>query len=60
MGSIIDEVTGLFNWPNPSSRTVVLGSTRLLAEMSTRYIHGGKGRPVRKADKLTAICEPSV
>jgi hypothetical protein len=26
-------------------------------EMSTRNIPGGKGRPARKADNLTAICE---
>jgi hypothetical protein len=29
-------------------------------EMSTRNLPGGKGRPVRKAEKLTAICEPTV
>jgi hypothetical protein len=34
-----------------------LGSTQPLTEMSTRNISGGKGRPVRKADNLTAICE---
>jgi hypothetical protein len=28
--------------------------------MSTRNIPGGKGRPARKADNLTAICEPTV
>jgi hypothetical protein len=27
-GSIPDEVTGLFNWPNPSSLTMALGSTQ--------------------------------
>jgi hypothetical protein len=32
-----------FNWPNPSSRTVVLGSTQPLTEMSTRKIPGGGG-----------------
>jgi hypothetical protein len=37
-----------------------LGSTQSLTEMSTRYLPGGKGRPVRKADNLTAICEPIV
>jgi hypothetical protein len=31
--------------PNPSRRTMALGSTRPLAEMSTRNIPGGKGRP---------------
>jgi hypothetical protein len=29
-----------FHWPNPSSRTVALGSTQPLTEMSTRYIPG--------------------
>jgi hypothetical protein len=48
-----------FNWPNPSSRTMALGSTQPLTEMSTRKISGGKG-PARKADNLTAICEPTV
>jgi hypothetical protein len=28
--------------------------------MSTRNLPGGKIRPVRKADNLTAICEPIV
>jgi hypothetical protein len=37
-----------------------LGSTQPLTEMSTRNLPRGKGRPVRKADKLTAICEPIV
>jgi hypothetical protein len=33
---------------------MALGSTQALTEMSTRNLPGGKGRPVRKADKLTA------
>jgi hypothetical protein len=57
-GSILDEVTGIFNWLNPSSRAMVLGSTQPLTEMSTRNLLGGKGRPARKADNFTAICEP--
>jgi hypothetical protein len=56
---IPDEVY-FFNLPNPSSRTMALGSTQPLIEMSTRNIPGGKGRPARKADNLTAICEPIV
>jgi hypothetical protein len=38
-----------FNWPNPFRRTMVLGSTQLLTEMSTRNLHGGikGGRRVR-------------
>jgi hypothetical protein len=43
--SIPDEVIGFFNWPNPSSRTMSLGSTQPLTEMSTRNLPGGKGRP---------------
>jgi hypothetical protein len=38
---------------------MALGSTQPLTEMSTRNL-GGKGRPARRADKLTAICEPTV
>jgi hypothetical protein len=50
-----------FNLPNPSSRTMALGSTQPLTEMSTRNISGGEGkRPERKADNLAAICEPTV
>jgi hypothetical protein len=45
--------------PNPSSRTIALRSTQPLTEMSTRAL-GGEGRPARKADKLTVICEPIV
>jgi hypothetical protein len=55
VGSIPDEVTGFLHWPNPSSRTMALGSTQPLIEMSTRYLPGCKGLPVRKADNLTAI-----
>jgi hypothetical protein len=60
VGSILDEVIGFFNRPNPSSRTIALGSNQPLTEMSTRNLPGGKGRPARKADNLTAICEPIV
>jgi hypothetical protein len=59
-GSIPDEVTGLFILPNLSSNTMALGLTQPLTEMSTRNIPGGKGRPARKADNLTAIFEPIV
>jgi hypothetical protein len=31
----------IFNWPNPSSRTMYLGSTQRLTEMSTRNILRG-------------------
>jgi hypothetical protein len=59
-GLIPDEITGFFNWPNPSSRTMALGSTETLTEMSTRNLLGGKERPARKSDNLTAIYEPIV
>jgi hypothetical protein len=39
---------------------MALGSTQPVTEISTRNLPGGKGRPVRKADNLTAICEPTV
>jgi hypothetical protein len=39
---------------------VALGSTQPLTEMSARNLPGGKGRPARKADNLTAICEPVI
>jgi hypothetical protein len=60
-GSYPDAVIGFFffNLPNPSSRTMALGLTQPLTEMSTRNIPGGKGRLARKAD-LTSICEPIV
>jgi hypothetical protein len=45
------------NWPNSSSRTMVLWSTQPLTEMNTRTLPGGKGRLARRADNLTAICE---
>ena len=37
-GSIPHVVTGIFHWQNPSGRTMVLGSTQPLTEMSTRNI----------------------
>jgi hypothetical protein len=58
-GSGPDEVN-FFNWPNPSNRTMALESTQPLTEMSTRNLPGGNGRPVRKADNITGICEPTV
>jgi hypothetical protein len=43
-----------FDWPNPPNRTMALGSTQ-------KWVSGiflvGKGRPARKVDKPTAICE---
>jgi hypothetical protein len=39
---------------------MTVGSTQPLREMGTRNLPGGKGRPARKADNLTAICESIV
>jgi hypothetical protein len=52
-----------FNLPNLCSRTLSLGFTQLLPEVSTRnkqMFLGFRARPVRKADNRTAICEPIV
>jgi hypothetical protein len=40
-GSIPDVVIGLFHRHNPSDRTMALGSTQPLTEMSTRSISWG-------------------
>ena len=40
-GSILIGVTEIFHWHNPSGRTVALGSTQPLTEMSTRCVSGG-------------------
>jgi hypothetical protein len=47
--SIPDGIIGIFQWLNPSSRTMVLGSTQPLTEMSTNNISWGDkgGRCVR-------------
>jgi hypothetical protein len=37
---------------------MTLGSTKPLIERGTKNLPGGKGRPARKAENLTAICEP--
>jgi hypothetical protein len=37
---------------------MALGSTQPLVELSTRNLPGGKLWSARKADKLTAMCEP--
>jgi hypothetical protein len=57
-----DEVAGFFNWPNPSRRTMTLGYTQPLTEMSSRNLPVVKGdRSVRKADRhLWADCLENV
>jgi hypothetical protein len=49
-----------FNLPNPSSRTMALGSTQPLTEMSNRNLPGAKKQPVCTADNLAAIYEMDV
>jgi hypothetical protein len=60
MGSIPDEVITFFNWPNPSSCTMALGSTQPLTETRAKNFPWGKGGLAGKADILTTICEPTV
>ena len=40
-GSIPDGVIRIFHWHNPSDRTMSLGSTQSLTEMSTKTISWG-------------------
>jgi hypothetical protein len=48
-----DEVIRFLNVPNPSSRTIALGSTQHITEMSTRNLPEGKGRPVVRRVRVT-------
>ena len=64
-GSIPACVIGIFYRHNTSDRTMALGSTQPLTEMSTRSISWGWERLVREAENLTTIlgrchvfCEP--
>jgi hypothetical protein len=52
---IKNDIIGIFHWRNPSGRTMVLGSTQSLTEMSTRSISCGVKAAVRKADNLTTF-----
>jgi hypothetical protein len=47
-----------FNLSNSSSRTMALGFTQPLTEMSTRRSFWVKARPEPRVDNFTAICEP--
>jgi hypothetical protein len=49
-GSILDGIIGIFHWHYPSGRTMALGLTQGLTEMSTRNISWG-----RRADNLTTF-----
>jgi hypothetical protein len=55
---VSDEVD-LFGLPNSSSRTMALGSTQPLTEMSNRNLPGGEELPARRADNLAVIYEPN-
>jgi hypothetical protein len=50
----------IFNLPNPSSRTMAVGSTQPPTEMSARNFSGSKKLPARRGDNLAAICEPNI
>jgi hypothetical protein len=56
-----DEVD-IFNLPNPSSRTMTLGSTQVSNrnEYQESSGGGGKKRPACRADNLAAVYEPNV
>jgi len=61
-GSILDGAIWIFHWHNPSSRTMALGLTQPLTEMSTRNVwvpvtfpRGGLKQPVCRADNLTTF-----
>jgi len=54
-GSIPDGVIGIFHWHNPSGRTMALGLTQPLTQMSSRNISWGLRRPVRRVDNLTTF-----
>jgi hypothetical protein len=59
--NLIDEITGFFSWPNPSSRTMALGSTQPLTEMSTRNLPGVQraAGPVRLTTSLPSVSRMS-
>jgi len=55
-GSIPGGVIGIFHWQNSSDRTMALGWTQPLTEMTTSSISWGWKRPVHKADNLPPSC----
>ena len=56
-GSISDDALGIFQWHNPSGRTMTLGSTQPLTEMSTGNISwGGKGGRCVRLTTLPPSC----
>jgi hypothetical protein len=59
-GPHTNEVTGIFNLPNPFCRTKALWSTQSLAELSTSHLPGHKALSVHKPDNPTAIFELTI
>jgi len=55
-GSIPDGFIGIFHWHNPFDRTMALGSTQPLTEMSTRSISRGKGCRCVRLTTLPPSC----
>jgi hypothetical protein len=55
-GSIPDGVIGIFQWHNRSGRTMALGSTQPLTEMSTRCISWRKGSRCVRLTTLPPSC----
>jgi hypothetical protein len=53
--SIPEGITGIFRWHNPSGRTMTLESTHPLTEMSTKYIHRGKGGRCKEMTNLLTV-----
>jgi hypothetical protein len=51
------DITIVFNVSNSSTRSAALGSTQPPRGTIARSLIGGKGRPARKADNLTAYYE---
>ena len=55
-GSIPDRVIGVFHLHNPPGRTMALGSTQFLTDMSTTYISWGKGGRCVELTTLLPSC----
>jgi hypothetical protein len=58
-GSISDGVGGILHWPNPSDRTMALGSTHHLTDVCTRdisWVKGGRCVGLTTLPRLCAYC----
>jgi hypothetical protein len=61
VGSIPDEVIRFFNWSKHSNHIWPCDQRSLWQKLAPGIFPGVKrGRPARKADNLTAICEPII